>query len=137
MAQPEFGETVDIVPALRHLLKVSPKLCATDARLVLLEMYEQEYGIYNHALGDPNRPLASVAMHPAENVLEGSFLDERIEQFADKEVTKHFGLSLIEFLDLPTDVCFKILEVAAKRQKVEGSTAASLLNQLDQTRKDL
>lgn len=109
----------------------APRLCSTDSTILLREAYETTYGIYNHQNPDPSRPLALIAMHPAEDATVGSTLHERLEQFADFQVAKHFGLSLNEFFELPSDVCTKILEVSAKRQNVEGSTATQMLNQLE------
>lgn len=131
MLDVEFGEGVSIIEPLRTLLKTSPVLCATDARLVLLEQYETFYGIYNHTTGDPNRSMANIAMHYAENVSDGSLLDERIAQFAEKKITKYFGLSFKEFLEYPPDVCFKMLEVAEKQSKIESDATTSVLNQLN------
>ena len=110
MVQPEFGENVDIVGPLRQLLKTSPKLCSTDSKLVLLELYEKTFGIYNHDMEDPERPMANVAMHWAENVSDGSLLDE--------------------ILDLPSDMCMKILELSTQKQAEENTIAANAINQL-------
>lgn len=98
---------------------------------MLLEKYETVHGIYNHAIDDPDKPLAIVALHDGENTGIGSTLYERIELFAERGVTKHFGLSLSEFLELPTDVCDRILEISNKRQAIEGSVAGNMLAQLE------
>ena len=133
--QPEFGESVDVVEPIKRLLETSPKLCATDAKLVLLELYENTYGIYNHAVFDPDRPMANVAMHPAEDVSAGSLLDERIEQFADRQVSKFFGMSLTEFLQYPTELCMRILEICGRKQKYENTVAGNALAALEAGRR--
>ena len=69
-------------------------------------------------------------MHDCENVCKGSDLYERLNQFAEYQVTKHFGLSLLEFLEFPTDICDEILDISARRLSVEGSTASNILAQL-------
>jgi hypothetical protein len=109
----------------------APKLCSTDTTLLLSEAYDNTYGIFNHDDVSVLRPLALVAMHPSENASVGSTLYERIEQFADLGVTKHFGLSLAEFLEFPTDVVNKIFEVCARRQQVEGVVATEMNKQLE------
>lgn len=98
---------------------------------MLLEQYETVFGIYNHQAVDPSRPMASVAMHPAENTSEGGLLDERLQQFVDKKVSHYFGLSLKEFLDYPPDMCMKILEICAHKQKEDNTMANNVLSQLD------
>jgi len=77
-----------------------------------------------------------IAMHDSEDASKGSVLYERIEMFAEFQVTKFFGLSLADYMELPTDVCSKILEISAKRQKVEGSVTNSMLSQLEAGKKD-
>jgi len=98
---------------------------------VLLEHYETVFGIYNHTANDPERPMASIAMHPAENTSDGSLLDERLQQFADKKVSHYFGLSLKEFLEYPPDICLKILEICSKKQSEENTVTNAVLSQLD------
>lgn len=112
-------------------MDVAPVLCSTDTRLLLTDRYETTYGICNHDQADPTRPLLLIAMHPAEDTCTGSVLYERLEQFADLCITKHFGLSLTEFLELPTDVCSEIMRIAAKRQKLENTVASDMLDKLE------
>lgn len=97
---------------------------------MLRERYETLYGIYNHDAPDVNRPLASVAIHKAEDASLGSLLYERIEQFEERKIYQRFGISLVEFLELPSDVCLKIMEIAGKRLTEEGTMTASVMNQL-------
>lgn len=102
-----------------------------------MDTYETGYGIYNHSLDvDGSRPLALVAMHWAENSCEGSVLYERIEQFKERNVYQTFGLSLAEFLDLPRDVCIKILDTCGKKQKTEHQIVDELQQSLDNSRKN-
>lgn len=122
---------MDITESLRALLQTAPKICCTDARLIQLEMYETAHQIYNHGVPSPDRPLANVAMHYAENCRDGSLMDERLSQFADKQVVKFFGLSLTEFLNLPSDTCLKILEICGKKQNEENVIAGNALNNID------
>lgn len=98
-----------------------------------MEKYETIYGIYNHDAEDPNRPLALIGMHWGENSAEGSTLYERVEQFAELKIHKFFGISFKEFMELPTDVCTKILEVANKHLKLETTVADGIAAQLGKT----
>ena len=93
------------------------------------------YGIYNHEDPNINRPLALVAMQWSEDASNGSTLYERIEQFRIHGVSKHFGLNLKDFLDLPTDVVDFVLEQSAKAQKEQGTIAQDILNDLNNTTK--
>ena len=131
VGDPTFGDTSSITPRIQQLIDTSPKLKFTDAQLLLMDAYETGFGIYNHAQHtDNSRPLALVAMHWAEDNTTQSLLHERIEQFKDRNVYQIFGLSLTEFLDLPRDVCTKILEVCGKRQTQEDRIARDIQSQL-------
>jgi len=109
-----------------RLISASPVLCPTDVTLLLRERYETMFGIFNHSAAGIDRPLGLVAMHSAENVCIGSTLDERIKQFADLEVGKHFNISLKDMLDLPTDIVNVMLEVSNNRQNVTIKAADAL-----------
>ena len=69
-------------------------------------------------------------MHWEEDNTSQSILHERIEQFRERNVYQIFGLSLIEFLDLPRDVVIKILDVCSKRQTQEDKIARDLQSQM-------
>lgn len=115
---------------IRIAMEKAPKLCSTDAELLLREAYEITYGLFNHDDMTVDRPLALVAMHPGENTAVGSTLYGRIEQFAELEIAKYFGISLIEFFELPTDVVNKIMETSAGRQAVERKVSENVATQL-------
>lgn len=107
------------------------KLHPTDAALVLRERYETMFKIYDHDHPSAaDRPLASIAMHWAENNSAGSLLYERIEQFEERKIYQRFGVSLAEFLELPRDVCSHLMEVAGKRIKEESTVAAAAAEQM-------
>jgi hypothetical protein len=115
---------------LEKLLKSVPVIGATDARLMLIEEYETNFGIYDHNLENADHPLALLEMHPMEDTVTCSLMYERIEQFAQVDVSKRFGLNFIDFLSLPRDYCEKMLEVASKMKGKEDADAAAMLKNL-------
>ena len=117
---------------MREALDTLPKLCSTDVALMLRERYEEEYGIYPHDAPGEDRPLALVALQWAEDATTGSLLYERLQEFADKGVGKIFNISLDKFLELPTDTCLKMFEIASKLKTEEGKIAQNLLDGLGQ-----
>ncbi len=133
VGDPTFGEEVSISQQIQKIVDTSPKLKFTDAQLLLLDTYETGYGICNHTqfAVDNSRPLALVAMHWAESNSEQSAWYERIEQFKERQVYHTFGLSLIEFLDLPRDICIKILDICGKKQTSEGKITDDLQRRFD------
>lgn len=98
-----------------------PVLDSVDARVVMQDLYETQYGIYNHLSKDRNRPLASVAFHDVEDINEGSLLEEAIRTYTLRGIGEHTRLSLVEFLELPSDVVAMIVkicdEIAKKKEK--------------------
>jgi hypothetical protein len=112
-------------------MKIAPALCSSDTRILLNERYETTYGIANHDVDNPNRPLLLIALHRSENTSVGCTLYRRLEQFADLSVAKHFGLSIKDFLDFPSDVVNDILEISAKRARIETTTAGNMLDKLE------
>lgn len=110
---------------------VAPKLQPSAGQLLLRETYEQVYQIFNHAGNqDPVRDLALMGFHPAEDSHTESLLYERIEQFGDKDVGKYFHMSLQEFLQLPRDITWKVIEECDRLAKKEATNATNVLSQM-------
>lgn len=120
-----------MVDILIETSKISPRLCSTDAQLLLLERYETKYGICNHNVNSNNRPLLLQAIHPTEDITTNGLLEERIEQFAELRIGKYFNISFTEFINQPREVVVKMINVATKMQKIEGNVASDLLSNLD------
>jgi hypothetical protein len=129
---PAFGEKVPVSNPIREALLRAPALRASDVMLMLRERYETTYGIFNHdmPLAEP-RPLAVVAMHPKEDVLVGSLLYERLDQFIDKDVFKYTGLAWDRFLELPHYQCERILELCHKRKEDHRKSMNGIADQLE------
>ena len=125
-----FGVDAPIKDKIQALVDSSPKLALTDAQILLLDTYVTTFGICDHGLM-ADRPLALVAMHWEEDNSNSSSLYERIQQFEDRQVYKRFGLSLTEFLELPRDVCIKILDVSTKKQKDENNVTDAVTRGLE------
>lgn len=103
-----------------------PKLSSTDADMVLYDMYEVQYGIFNHIGASKKRPLSSVAMHDAEENTSTSSLYEAIDTYQRNGIKEIFGLSLKEYLDLPTEICIKLLESASNEFSKKSNVISGL-----------
>lgn len=111
---------------LSKLIENTPKICATDARLLLLHRYESDFGIYNHDLSDDERdPLALIRMHPKEEVFAGSYLAERLRLYHQRHVYDVTHMAFDAFLNLPRHMVMEILEYADQqlREKTKVMTA--------------
>jgi hypothetical protein len=72
--------------------------------------------------------LDLVAQRDVENSSHLCSLYERIDTFARLKVSKHFGISFVDFIELPSDVCKQILKVSAKMESKKEEDAETLLN---------
>jgi hypothetical protein len=107
-----------------------PKLSSVDADMVLYDMYEVNYKIFNHIGASKKRPLSSVAMHDAEENTITSNLYEAIDMYQKNGIKEIFGLSLTEYFDLPTEICIKLLESASSEYSKKSSVINGLENDL-------
>lgn len=94
------------------MIDTLPQLDAVDAKVVMREMYETRFGIHNHLNKFSKRPLASVAFHGAENTIKDSMLEETLKTYANRNIKDIFGLTVLEFLELPMDVVSLMLDIA-------------------------
>lgn len=108
-------------------MNTMPKLNATDADVVLYDMYEVTYGIFNHIGMSKSKPLSSIALHESEDNTLSSHLYEAIDTYQKNGIKEIFGISLIEYLDLPTEICIKLLESAS----AEYSKKSAVINNLE------
>ena len=123
-----FGEGVSITDELTELLKTAGVLCPSDVEILLRDRYETIYGIHDHSNEINERPLALVAMHWCEDASTDSALYERIKLFFGRYVHKHSGLSLAEFLELPSDISRLVLEESTKLQEKENTATTNIMN---------
>lgn len=97
----------------------------------MTDLYETNYNIYNHLHPTVQRPLASIAMHPAEDVNEGSLLQAAIGLFIEHDIGNLAKISLIEYLELPRDIALMILEECRKKAKKADSTIENIQKQFE------
>ena len=108
-----------------------------DANIVLYDLYETNYGIYNHINAVKQKPLASVALHETEDNTTTSALYEAIETYHNKGIKELFGLSIKEYLDLPNEICIKLMEVANKNTQKNNTILSSIEKDMQQTKKNM
>lgn len=108
------------------LLKKVPRLNNVDAKIFLQDMYETFYGICNHL--DPNKnALASVMLHPAEDINAGSFLEDSMRLYISRGIKDIYGLNFIEFMELPRDIIRMMLDISSE----ENSRKAAAISQIE------
>lgn len=118
---------------MEQLLKSVPNIASTDAQLLMMEQYETLFGICDHTIERVDHPFAVVEMHPAEDNFEYSLLRERMEQFAFHRVNEAFGLSWLEYLQLPCYEAAEIMQIAALKRTKDEKTQSDLFKDLGKT----
>ena len=66
---------------------------------VLIEYYENRYGLYNHM--SSGKPMASVSFHDCENYRQDGLHDNYLRTFLYKDVHKKLGISFDDYLSRP------------------------------------
>jgi hypothetical protein len=84
-------------------------------KIVLSDLVDEEYGIFQHRKSPTSRPLSSVAMHPAEDFTTNSLTQQAIQSYIDFDIKEFFGLNLIEFLNQTHDIIDMMIEVSQKK----------------------
>lgn len=100
------------------------------AKIVLKDLYETRFGLYNHSAPDRN-PLSSILMNPGEEYLIDSPIRDLIEEFAVYNYGELWNISLIEFINLPrpyVELIRKIKDgVMKKRQAIVENVERGLV----------
>lgn len=96
-------------------------------KFILREAYDHSFSIANYD-GDQTSGFDHILLHDAENYCPTTPLYASIELFGDREVHKYYGLDYAEFMELPRDVCTKILDHCLVLTKRKAETSANFLN---------
>lgn len=113
------------------MLTHAPAIDGIDAKILLLETYDQTYGIFDHDnVFEDSHPLALIGMHPQEDVFTGGRLVQTIRSYRRHRVNAHFNLSLTDFLNYPRHITTMILKECEAAEKEERDKAAAVLSGL-------
>lgn len=119
---------------LRKLLEEGPVVKnSSDLQILMRDVYETTYGIWDHGQDSDEDLLSLVAHRPAEDTgPEVGLLYERIRHYDEREIYKHFGLDLVQFLELPTDIVTYLLELGLKKQATNHNVAKDVEHEMQQ-----
>jgi len=98
---------------------------------VLNEFYETLVHIYNHYSGDNSRPLASVALHPSEDVIKGGLLEHSMKTFVLRNIKDTFGINYLEYINLPVYFCDLLTEIGKTELAKKANIANDVQRELD------
>lgn len=94
-----------------------PELNSVDSQMVMRDLYETEFRLFDHLAPHPKKPLASVAMHPQEDVNSGSSLEQVCTLYVKHRIYDSFHIDLFQFMDLPPDVIELLIGIAKEQTK--------------------
>lgn len=117
---------VDSDEFIRKVLATIPKMDDIDIQMVLYDLYETEYGIYDHINHITNRPLASVAIHPGEDYCSNSLLEDTLRRYIDYDIQSTYGLNIVEFLELPKDIIESMIKIANEKHSKRGNMLSDI-----------
>lgn len=95
------------------------------ARVYLKEAFDIEYDLYNH--DDPNlsHPLQFQLWTEKKSIKKDGLMRRYLKLYHIHQIQKYFGLSFIEFIDLPID---KVDDMLTMTNELEQAAAAALEN---------
>lgn len=122
------------------LLSQVEKLDSISVKILLLELYETMYQIFDHenipaSPMNPEveaRPLTLVAMHAKEDWRGYSGMYRTMAKFVTLNMAKHTGMGLDAFMKLPRDVVDYLFDVATQHADREGKATASVMQAIEQ-----
>lgn len=85
--------------------------------MIMRDLYESEYRLYDHRHPHPNKPLASIAMHKQEDLNTDSALEQVCRLYIRHRIYECFHLDLLQFLELPADVIEMLIALAKENTK--------------------
>lgn len=103
-------------------------------RIVLQDFYETYFGVFDH-FHSKNRPLASVALHDAEENSYGTAIYEKVRSYVKFKIWEHCKLSFTEYMSLPREYSNLMIELASEQAKKGTQTTNEAINALNDINK--
>ncbi|BEG72717.1 hypothetical protein [Pseudomonas phage PA1C] len=121
-----FGrKTVNGKSAFDELVRTLDAVRPAIAEMLTRKAYHKDYGIFDHDSPEAD-PLDLVRMHPKENVVEGGPERTWIRKFVNYKINDIYGLSLLEFFELPFNDCLFMIELAESKAIQSTSQARQI-----------
>jgi hypothetical protein len=98
--------------------------------MVLRSVYEDTVSIYPH-LSRADNPLALVTFFPAEDNSTNSLLEDSINSFPKTNIREAFGISYLEYISLPREICTMMLKSASAVLKDKNKQIENVLSDIE------
>lgn len=112
------------------MFRLDVPLSGYELDIVLNESYEQSYGIFDHNSSNAH-PLSIVSMHENERYTEGTGLYNLIARYLKHPIKDRFGLSLIEFMNLPREYTEELIRLSAIGAATRPGASAAEIAELE------
>ena len=130
--QASAGQLTPVKRLMEVLRQVEKKsLTSYEQQVLLLELYEQTFQIFDHENAPAHRPLSLVELHPKE-IMEPFTREARLMQrFAALKIGDMFNMSFPEFLNQSRERVEMMLHMGETREQAEERAQASFENTLN------
>jgi hypothetical protein len=113
------GSEKDITTYINDAIARLPKLNGNDARQVMYDMYDKEFGIFDH-FSTELRPLSSIGIHYPESPDALISVSDYIDAYIDRELHAH-GISFEAYMNMPSHVVRRIIDKVASKEAKKTS----------------
>ena len=113
---------------LDSLMQKYGRLTSSDTQLLLLDQYEQLYGLRDHEA--EAHPFGPILMNEMEDVFTDGAMHERMRQYDKLGIKDIFGMSFTEFIEHPTYRVMQFLEYAQNVQTDKSRQTKKALENL-------
>lgn len=126
--------------AFFNILMTVPKANDWNAQLVLSEIYQMTFGVFDHLgqiqkeraspLPENKRPLAVQAYHPSEHINAFNHFIDYVQIFPELKIKERYGLNLDQLLARPSWEVKAIVERCKELNKLDDAEGQKVANDL-------
>ena len=110
------------------MFTVLPKLKGVDRQVVLNDVYQTYFGLFNTALDSGKQPLSSVAYFKQEDPVFTYSIKNSAVNYSEKNIKEFFDISFLEFINLPISIVNELIEAADIIASKKGAAMNGVLN---------
>lgn len=129
-----FGMTDsnEALKKLRYALSIPKKrLSSVDAAIYMSEMYDIQFGIFDHVTLGGSRPMSADAMFPKETIGDHALMDKIVEHYMLLEINKTLGLNINEWLSYPGFIRRSLTLTVERYHKVVQEAKSAALDAVE------
>ncbi len=102
-----------------------------EKQIILTTMYETVFGVFNHVKLGHSKPMASVALHEAEDTNTLDALRSTMLNYVRNDIKELFGMSFLEYVALPSIIVSELNETSVIARKEKSELLSNAMSGLD------